>query len=172
MKHSTSLTLCALALCLFSAQSASATAESKLAQPLTRLANINLNKFISTPQGIAATCSMIALFVFFARKPDTAPDRYDLEAVKNDPSFKNIFKFVYYYILDGVLGHASQGSSAKIGEDGKTVVVKPSIPARGGLGQISEMIKPLSETLKFIATSASFLTTSMDGIETWANAFE
>lgn len=174
MKHSTSLILCALALCFFATSSMSASDAKKvtLNQAVEKLSNVKFTSLVTSPKGVATTATMIALFIFFSRKPDTAPDRYDIEAVKADPSFQNILEFVYYYILDGVIGHQSQSSSAKMGEDGKTVVIKPGIPARGGLGYLSEIAKPLASTLGFIASISTFIDASADGINIWATALE
>ncbi len=174
MKNST-LKTCLMALCLFTAHSMSADAVTDTLKKelstrsgiLAKLAKFELKNLVTTPEGLATTAFMVSLFIFFSREADTKPNRYDIEEVKANPTFQNIFKFVYYYLLDGVIGHKRQSSSSKIGEDGKTIVVKPGVPARGFYGQISELAKPVADTLGFVKTSGDFFFSCITGILAW-----
>ena len=172
MKNTLSLKTCLMALCFFAAQEMSANAA--ISKELFTRSNIlekitaaELSEFIKTPTGIATAAFAISVLIFNMREPDGKPNRYNLEELKANPSFKNIFKFVYYFLLDGVIGNKRQSSSAKIGDDGKTVVLKQGYPARGFYGQVSELIKPISETLGFIPATGKFISDCVFGLIAW-----
>lgn len=173
MKNSTSLKACLMALCLLTVHGMSAATAETAAEAFTRsgviakLAKFEFKNLVTTPEGLATSAFMISLFIFFSREPDTKPNRYNIEEVKANPTFQNIFKFVYYYLLDGVIGHKRQSSSSKIGEDGKTVVVKPGVPARGIYGQAAELAKPIADTLGFVKSSGEFLRDCILGLLAW-----
>jgi|GEM_PF-3234406 hypothetical protein len=176
MKNSISLKTCLMALCLLTVHGMSANAAlidqaSKevftRSGVLAKFAQFELKNLVTTPEGIATSAFMMSLFIFFSREADNKPNRYNLEELKANPTFRNIFKFSYYFYLDGVIGHKRQSSSSKIGEDGKTIVVKPGIPPRGFLGHVAELTKPVSETLGFVKSSGEFIRDCIFGLVAW-----
>jgi len=173
MKNSTSFKMCLIALCVFMSANMSAGAEQAVKQAFTKsgitanVTNYNWSQLITTPKGLATTAFLLSLFIFFAREADHTPDRYDLEELKADPSFKNIFKFVYYFLLDGVIGHVRKPSSLKVDEDGKTIQARPGVPSRGFYGKISDIIKPLGQTLGFVLATGKFAKEGIDGLFAW-----
>lgn len=177
MKNSTSLKTCLMALCLLTVHGMSANAAALIDQAgkealtksgvIAKIAEFELKNLVTTPEGIATSAFMISLFIFFSREADNKPNRYNLEELKANPTFRNIFKFVYYFYLDGILGHKRQSSSSKIGDDGKTVVVKPGVPPRGLLGHAAEITKPLGETLGFVKSSGEFIRDCILGLVAW-----
>jgi hypothetical protein len=134
------------------------------------LVKTELSSLVTTPEGLAITALMISILIFNLREPDHKANRYNLEDLKANPTFQNIFKFVYYFYLDGLIGHKRITSSAKVGDDGKTIVVKPGVPARGLLGAISDITKPVADTLAFAALSGAFLKTGGEGLLEWIAA--
>lgn len=171
MKNSTSLTICAMVLCLFTTHSMSAGAIEKevftRSSVLAKIAEFELKNLVTTPQGIATSAFAISLFIFFSREADNKPNRYNVEELKADPTFKNIFKFVYYYLLDGVIGHARKSSSIKVDADGKTIEAKPGVQPRGLYGNMADILKPITQTLGFVQDAGEFVTKCITGIAAW-----
>jgi hypothetical protein len=166
MKNST-LKICAMALCLLATQSMSADAALTKSSVLANIAKFELKNLVTTPEGLATSAFAISLFIFFSREADGAANRYNIEDVKENPTFKNIFKFVYYFLLDGVIGHQRKSSSIKVDADGKTIEARPGFPPRGLYGHISDMLKPLGQTLGFVKDTGDFVAKCLAGIVAW-----
>jgi hypothetical protein len=168
MKNSTSLKVCAMALCLLVTQSMSATdIPLTKSSVLANLAKFELKNLVTTPQGLASSAFAISLFIFFSREPDGAPNRYNIEDVKQNPTFKTIFKFVYYFLLDGVIGHQRKSSSIKVDADGKTIEARPGHAPRGLYGNIADVLKPLGQTLGFVKDTGEFVAKCLAGVVAW-----
>src|SRR5579862_970107 len=105
MKNST-LKICAMALCLLATQSMSASApvaKGIVGAAISDLVQTELSSLVTTPEGLAITALITSILIFNLREPDHKANRYNLEELKANPTFKNIFKFVYYFYLDGIV---------------------------------------------------------------------
>jgi hypothetical protein len=155
-----SLKIGLIASCLLLSPIASAKAELKPGT-VGDLGQYTLEGILTSPEGIASIAFMASLFKHFSRKPDNSPNRYDLEALKANPSLNNASKFAYYFLIDGIIGNPSKSSSIKVEADGKTILADPGAPARGLYGAISDSVKPMTSTLLFLLSTKAF---AKDGI--------
>jgi hypothetical protein len=174
MKKLTSIKMCVITACLLLAPRASAdasvaagTAAATRSGLVAKIFNHTISKQLTTPAGITGLALMVSLFMHFSREPDTAPNRYDLEELKANPTFKNFMKFAYYFWLDGICGHPRKSSSLKVDADGKTIEARPGVPARGLFGQVSDLVKPVGQTLAFIIASGTFAAEGLKGLLAW-----
>lgn len=160
MKKLTTIKACVLASYLLSSV-VPAYAAGEVTTPGAVKGLFEFTKDLSSTAKMSATALLAAsLYMFFSRKPDNAPDRYDIEKLK---AFDFDLENLQYFFVDGLVGHAKESDKVKTNEKGE-LEVKQGAKERGLGGMVSEMIKPLVKTAAFMLAVKLFLYNEKDGI--------
>ena len=101
-----------------------------------------------------ATLVVVGLMLakFFATEPNNKPVRYDLEAAKaqiqallNGEEISNnlneLTSFAWYFILDGIIGHASKRASLRVDTATNKVDASPGAYSKGLFGTLHDYAK-------------------------------
>jgi hypothetical protein len=157
MQKFTSFKACIIASCLLSS-----------AVPAEAMASKNTSEtiemIVSELKNHPFKSSMIAflsasLFMFLSRKPDNNPSRCTLENLLENPTLENL----NYYFRDEILGQQEQSSTPKIDKETGNWVIKEGFPAKGYVGHLSTLVKPLTITALFVLTCQKALNDEKGG---------
>jgi hypothetical protein len=99
---------------------------------------------------IGVLCAM--LFQFFATEPNNKDVRYDLEAAKaqfkafmngenRTENFKGLTNFAWYFLLDGIIGHASKRPSLRVDPATQKIDARPGAYSKGLFGMLHDYSK-------------------------------